>query len=181
MRQPNCDKKVNLAHSGTGQFCIFLSKTYNQLCPHCLTVATGVRWRAGESSPRNVESPHHARLFVCHLLILFLLLLLLFLAAVPRAALGWILVCTMETRLIERDLELRMTQNKQWRKKWYVIFGLSMLLCCFVWKYCYCVCCSKKSSFFFWMLSIWWRQMLLLSSYHTEMCLSLPFHWSLWF
>lgn len=74
--------------------------------PHCLTVTVGcVRGRGGETGSRDVNAPHHAWLFLCDLLVSFFLLV--FLPAVPHTALRRILVRTVETRLIERDLELQ--------------------------------------------------------------------------
>lgn len=64
-----------------------------------------MRGRAGETGSRDVDSSHHAWLFVRHLPVSFLLLVLL--PAVPRAALRRVLVRALETRLIERDLELQ--------------------------------------------------------------------------
>lgn len=72
----------------------------------CLTVAVVlVGGRSGETGPGDVDASHHARLFILHLFLRLLLLVLL--AAVPHAALWRILVRAVETRLVERDLELQ--------------------------------------------------------------------------
>lgn len=75
----------------------------------CLTFAVGCvhRRAADDVRSRDVDTPHHAGLLGVHLLFL----LFLFLPAVPHTVFWWILICTLETCLIEGDIELQSTQT----------------------------------------------------------------------
>lgn len=119
-----------------------------------LTVAVGgVGGRAGQTGSRDVDPSYHAWLFVCQLLILFVLLFLL--PAVPHAAFWWILVGALEAGLIEGDLQLKDVQKKWvWSpavlfKHLYLrIFKLlkyKVLCCKSTWSYMYVSCWVKHT------------------------------------